>query len=195
MLIGRTCQSARAKTQAPPAAAAPPTPGPEKAVEPVAAPAPVVEPAAVEPAAALAPVAEPAAAPAPAVEPAAEPEKPTEWSQADDDALLEMKADKKTWADIEEAFKGRSRDDMKARYRELMVKNGAEATKSEASSPESKIDVKKGKGKGKEGRKAKETQESNSGPPNNGRPPLIQFNEKDGLSIEDVRDDISDLDC
>jgi len=190
VLMGRTCQSAPATTKAPPAAAATPAPGPEKAAEPAAAPAPTVEPAATP-----APAVEPAAAPAPAVEPAAEPKKPTEWSQADDDALVKMKADKKTWAEIEEAVKGRSRDDLKARYRDLMVKKGAEAAKSEESSPESKIDVKKGKGKGKEGRKAKETQESNGGPPNNGRSPLIHFDEKDGLSVEDVRDDISDLDC
>ncbi len=189
VLMGRICQSAPATTQASPAAAKPPAPGLEKAAEPAAALAPMVEPAATP-----APAVEPAAAPAPAVEPKAESEKPTEWSQADDDALVKMKADKETWAEIEEAVKGRSRDDLKARYRDLMVKKGAEAEKSEASSPESKIDVKKGKGKGREGRKVKETQESNGGPPNNGRPPLIHFNEKDGLSVEDVRDDISDLD-
>lgn len=185
-----TCQSAPATTQPPLAAEAPPAPAPEKAAEPTPAPEPATEPAPA-PAATV----EPATTPAPAAEPVAEPEKLTEWSQADDDALVKMKADKKTWAEIEEAFQGRSRDDMKARYRDLMVKKGAETPKSEADSPESKIDIKKGKGKGKEARKAKEGRESNGGPPNNGRPPLINFNEKDGLSFEDVRDGISDLDC
>jgi len=131
--------------------------------------------------------------PAPAVEAVAEPQKPAEWSQVDDDALVKMKGDKKTWADIEEVVKGRSRDDLKTRYRELMAKKGAEGAKSEADSPESKIDVQKGKAKGKEGRKAKETPENKGGPPNNGRPPLIHFNEKDGLTFEEVRADVSNL--
>ena len=176
-------QSAPASTPTPPPAAAPPAPEPEKAPEP-APPAPAPEPT-------PEPIPGPALEPAP--EPAAEPEKPAEWTEADDDALVKMKGENKTWAEIEEVVKGRDRDALKGRYRELMARKGAEAPKSEASSPESKTDGKKGRGKGKEGkeggkegRKGKDMQENKDSPPNNGRP-MIHFDEKDGLSIEDVR--------
>lgn len=73
-----------------------------------------------------------------------------------------------------------------------MAKKGAVGAQSEGSSPESKIDINKGKGKGKEGPKAKEKPEIKDGPPNYGIP-LIHFDENDGLSLEDVSTDVSSL--
>ena len=161
---------------APPAAAAPPAPEPAKEPEPTKAPEP-----------------EKAAEPAPATAPPpSEAEKLVEWTQADDDTLLKMKAENKSWAAIEGVVKGRGKNALKERYKELMAKKGAESPKEggEASSPESHIDGSKAKGKGKEGHKGKEMQENKDGPPNNGRP-LIHFDEHDGLSLDDVSTSVS----
>ena len=130
---------------------------------------------------------EPAPEPAPetAPETAGEIEKPADWTQADDHTLIKMKGEKKTWAEIEGAIKGKERDAIKARYKEIMSKKSVETPQAEADSPESKIDIRKGKGKGKEERKSREVQETKDNPPNNGRP-LIHFDEGDGLTIEDV---------
>ena len=183
-------QSAPASTPAPPEAAAPPAPEPEKAQEPTPGPEKAAEPT-LEPALAPEPTPKPAPEPAPepasemASEPAGEIQKPAEWIQADDDMLIKMKEEKKTWAEIEGAIKGKERDAIKARYKELMSKKSVETPQAEADSPESKIDVRKGKGKGKEERKSKEVQEIKDNPPNNGRP-LIHFDQADGLTIEDV---------
>ena len=205
-LTKRYWQSEPASTPAPLEAVAPPAPKPERASEPTPRPEKAAEPAlepalapertpkpAPEPAPEPTPKSAPEPAPKPASEPAPEPapgpageiEKPAEWTQADDDTLIKMKEEKKTWAEIEGAIEEKERDAIKARYKELMSKKSVETSQAEADSPESKIDIRKGKGKGKEERKSKEVQDTKDNPPNNGRP-LIHFDQGDGLTIEDV---------
>ncbi|KAL8823029.1 MAG: hypothetical protein Q9191_006248 [Dirinaria sp. TL-2023a] len=142
-----------------------------------------------------APEAEKAPEPASAAAPA-EPEKGAAWTQADDETLMKMKADRKTWAQIGEAIKGRGKNELRERYKELLEKQGgdakaADAAKSMASNAEGKETGKKGKGKegkgvGKAGDEGKGKHKVIDGPPDNGRP-KIYFDEKDGLGIEDVR--------
>ena len=111
---------------------------------------------------------------------------------------MKMKAESKTWAQIGEVIKEKDKNDLRERYKKLLEKQGGEAkahdaSKSNASGNEGKDTGKKSKGKGKEGQgvgkagdKGKGKQEVMDGPPNKGRP-KIYFDEKDGLSLEDVR--------
>ena len=130
----------------PPAPVAPvPAATPAPAADP--APAPATEPApapATEPAPAPAPEASPAPE-APAAEPSplppppeAEPDSNPDpvFTQADDEALLRLKAENKSWAQIGEVVKGKEKNELRERYKELMAKNG-ESTAPAAAGPTS----------------------------------------------------------
>lgn len=165
-------------------------------------PAPAPTPAPVVAAPVIAPAPEPVKVPEPTsgVAPAA-PEAGVTWTQADDEILMKMKADKKSWAEIGEVVKGKDKNELRERYKELLEKQGGAASAQQASQSKAvgtgeKETGKKGKGKGKEGKGAGKGGDGGKGkhmisddPPNNGRP-RIYFDEEDGLDIADVRSSV-----
>lgn len=135
------------------------------------------------------PAADPAApesakAPGLVLDPAAS--KGLEFSAADDETLLKMKADKKSWAEIAEVIKGKGIFELKGRYKKLLPNQRGDAKPAEAP----KID-KKGKGKAKEGKggskegKDEGTHEAKGTLLHNGNP-RIYLSEKDGMTRDEV---------
>ncbi|KAG6989912.1 hypothetical protein G7Y79_00061g092990 [Physcia stellaris] len=143
-----------------PAPAAPP------AAPPAPAPAPVPE-------ATPAPEAAPAAEPVPDLPPAPEvtPEPAADFSAADDEAILKLKGENKTWAEIGEVVKGKDKNELRKRYKELMAKNGGSAAPAPAS-PSSEARKKMEEGVGT----ALQTER-----------PIVYIDEEDGLNIEDLQ--------
>ena len=182
------------------------------------APAPVPAPAAV-----TAPDPEPAPAPAPTPEaaPAADPsplppapeEAPDQnpdlvFTPADDEAILRLKAENKTWAQIGEVVKGKDKHELRDRYKALMAKNGggtapAAASPTSESSSSTAVDRgghngngKKEKGKGGKG-KAKEEpmgvkEQGMRMEAGEGRllyqRPIVYLDDDDVLSVDEVCD-------
>ena len=70
------------------------------------------------------------------------------WTSDDDDKLITMKTDNKTWAQIEEALdgKGKDRGELKARYRELLAEGKAQITAQHPAESSSKAEKKAMKG-------------------------------------------------
>ncbi|KAL8793254.1 MAG: hypothetical protein Q9195_004191 [Heterodermia aff. obscurata] len=121
----------------PPAPVAPapdPTPAPAADPAPAPAPEPVPEPAPAPPPEA-APAVEPSPLPPP---PDAEPDSNPDpaFTPADDEAILRLKAENKSWAQIGEVVKGKEKNELRDRYKELMAKNGG-STAQAATSPTS----------------------------------------------------------
>ena len=176
-----------------PAAAPAPVPDPTPAAVPAPVPAPT-------PAAAPAPVPDPTPAPA-ALEPSApaasepapvasEADKPAEtaeaWTAAQDAELLRLKLQNKPWKEIMESIKGKSKDELRTRFKEL----GGGANQGGNNTAEEK-----GNGDGKGKQKGKQQlkgilKHSTSEPTQNvkeaGERPIIYVNEDDMLTAEDV---------
>lgn len=162
------------------------------------------------PDAAPAPEAAPAAEPVPDLPPAPEaaPEPAAGFSATDDEAILKLKGENKSWAEIGEVVKGKDKNELRERYKELMAKNGgsaasAPATPSEAGTAAATTGggessggwAKKEKGKGGKGKQKAEAagvkeqgkkMEEGEGTALQTERPVIYFDEADGLSIEDV---------
>ena len=117
---------------------------------------------------------------------------------------MKLKGENKTWAEIGEVVKGKDKNELRERYKELMAKKGGSAVPAPAS-PTSEAGTaaaaaggggaKKEKGKGGKGKQKAEApgikeqgkkMEEGEGSALQTERPVIYFDEEDGLSIEDV---------
>ena len=136
------------------------------------------------------------------------PDTASGFTSADDETILKLKAENKTWAQIGEVVNGKDKNELRERYKELMAKKGesaAPAPVSPASDPGNAADteeggVRKGKGKGGKGKQfrpplgvkeqVKEMEQDEAAPLRDENAKrggnVILFDPDDGLDLEDV---------